>query len=206
MSFYFSKIPSIIPLLYPQRIWRINTGEKNIYLTFDDGPHPYLTPKILDVLSKFQAKVTFFQLGSKVLDYPALHERCIVEGHIVGNHGYYHLDACVTNGLDFVKNINKGREIIGSSLYRPAYGRLPVLIKSKILKDNKVVMWDVMPGDFDESVSAEKCINNIKKNARNGSIIVLHENEKSKDKVVNVLDPILCHFSNLGFRFRGIPE
>ena len=166
MSWYLHHIPSFIQKLYPQRLWHIPTDEKVLYLTFDDGPHPTLTPQILDLLSKFHAKVTFFHLGSKAEAYPILVDRCKSAGHTIGNHGHEHYNAWNTDPKIFKESVKNGSEINRSKLYRPAYGRLPIMGKSEILKERKVVMWDVMPGDFDDKMTAEQCCGVIKKYAR----------------------------------------
>ena len=203
--FYFRHIPQIIQNLYPQRIWRIPSTQKVIYLTFDDGPHPSITPQILELLKKFRAKVTFFQLGSKIVRYPYLHEYCKDEGHTIANHGYYHLDALSIPLSDFIKNINEGAETTNSNLFRPAYGRLPLIGKNQIFSNFQIIMWDIMPGDFDDSLTIDNCIKYINQNVTNGSIIVLHENQKAETKVINILEWILKKYSSDGYSFRAIP-
>ncbi|MEE9374054.1 MAG: polysaccharide deacetylase family protein [Saprospiraceae bacterium] len=204
MSLYFNHIPSFIQRVYHHRKWRVDTNKKKLYITFDDGPHPTLTTEILDLLSKFHAKVTFFQLGSKVDAYPALHKRCKEDGHTIGNHGYYHLDALKIYHSRFFQNISRGQKVTGSKLFRPAFGRLPIFRKKKIHRANNVVMWDIMPGDFDKNISYNKCIEIIKKNVQNGSIIVLHENDKAADKVIYILKWILEYYSDRGFKFSSL--
>ena len=204
--FYFHRIPSVIQMLFSQRIWHIRTDEKVIFITFDDGPHPSLTPQILDLLSKFRAKVTFFQLGSKIEQFPALHKKCVDKGHTIGNHGYHHVDSLHTTPKKFLRNLKQGKAISKSNLYRPAFGRIPLFYQKDILKDNKVIMWHIMPGDFDYKMSIERCTSVINKYVRNGSIIVLHENEKAKDKVIPILEKTLQKFSKEGYTFKALPS
>ncbi len=204
MSFYFHKTPAWIQYIFPNRIWYMDSSKKEIYLSFDDGPHPGITPYILDILYKFSAKVTFFQLGSKVIEYPDLHNLCLSYDHVVANHGFDHLDARITKPDKFVENLERGKQIIDSSIYRPAYGRLPVMRRSDIFRDNKIVMWNVNPGDFDSSISADKCRELIIKYTECGSIILMHENEKAKKKILSVLPDILDFYSNKGFEFKSI--
>ncbi len=184
----------------------MDRSKKEIYLTFDDGPHPDVTPHLLEILSKYSAKVTFFQLGSKVLKHPDLHKLCLEQGHAVGNHGYDHLDAWRSLPAAFQKNVNKGKEVTGSQLYRPAYGRMPLMHKSEIVRNNKVIMWDVVSGDFDSKMNAQKCQEVIIKYAQNGSIIVLHENQKSRERVLSLLPDVLGYYSERGFVFSAIGE
>tara|TARA_Y100000385_G_scaffold291647_1_gene371047 strand:+ start:20359 stop:20985 length:627 start_codon:yes stop_codon:yes gene_type:complete len=202
--FYFHKIPSFIQKVYNQRQWQVNAEDKSLFLTFDDGPHPSLTPKILDLLSKFRAKVTFFQLGSKIEAYPSLHRRCLDEGHAVGNHGYYHLDSVKTPLKEFINNIEYGALTSNSTLYRPAFGRLPLRRKKEILNKYNVVMWDIMPGDFDIKQDTKSCVKVLKNNVTRGSIIVLHENERAKDKVIDILEWVLKKYSKEGYQFCGL--
>ena len=204
MYFYHHKTPSWIAEIFPKRIWHMDRTKKQLYLTFDDGPHPKITPFILEILESYSAKVTFFQLGSKVHQYPELHRRCLEQGHSVGNHGYDHLDAWRTLPATFIKNVQKGKEITHSNLYRPAYGRMPFLLKSRIMENNAIVMWDVISGDFDKKMNAGKCREAIYKYAQNGSIIVFHENHESGNKVLSFLPEILDNYSVKGFEFKAI--
>ena len=204
MYFYLHKSPSWISKVFPKRIWHMDRSKKELYLTFDDGHDPDVTPLILEILSKYSAKVTFFQLGSKILKHPDLHKLCLEQGHVVGNHGYDHLDAWRVMPATFRENVKKGKEVTQSDLYRPAYGRMPLFVKSKIVKDNIVVMWDVISGDFDKRIDATICRKIIIKHAQNGSIVVLHENEKSKKKVLSLLPEILHYYLNKGFEFKAI--
>lgn len=205
MYLYRHKTPSWIPFIWPHLVWHMDRRKKDIYLSFDDGPHPEITPIILEILSKYCAKVTFFQLGSKVVNHPDLYELCCREGHTVGNHGFEHLDAWLTQPKKFVQNMIKGRDVTKSNLYRPAYGRLPLFSTSRITSSNTLIMWDLLSGDFDSRISPIKCKNLILNHTKNGSIVVLHENEKSKNKVLSILPEILEYFIDKGFAFKAIP-
>lgn len=202
---YFHHIPSLVQKLYSQRVWHFHTPEKVLYLTFDDGPHPSLTPEILDVLSKYRAKVTFFQLGSKIEAFPYLHERCKNEGHLLGNHGYAHLDGWSTHTTKYNENILKGAQLTDSQLFRPPFGRFPIWNRKGIFETNKIIMWDIMPGDFDKKLATNDCIRVIDKFASKGSIIVLHENDQSKHKVLDILEWTLEKYTNEGYSFDSIP-
>ena len=206
MSLFLTKVPEWVTKVYHRRIWKINTQEKVIYLTFDDGPDPVSTPFILETLSQFSAKVTFFHLGSKIKLYPELFEACKQHGHGIGNHGYNHIDGIVSAPHTYVENINLGKSLTNSDLFRPPYGRLPLLGKNRIQKSNSVIMWDVMPGDFLDFLSSDEVFQRIIKATSNGSIIVLHENEKSHDTVKKILNPILSYFSERGYKFRSLNE
>lgn len=177
---------------------------KTIYLTFDDGPCKKLTPFILDELKKYEAKATFFYLGSQIKKYPLLHERCVEENHKIGNHTYSHPNGWKTKNEDYFEDIEKANKLINSKLFRPPYGRIkPSQIKF-LKQDYKIIMWDVLSWDFDPNISAEECFYNIINNTKEGSIVVLHENEKSAEKIKHVLPKVLSHFNSLGFKFENL--
>lgn len=190
----------------PQRIWHVNTTKKHLYLTFDDGPDPDITPVILDTLSDFSAKVTFFHLGSKVLEHPNLSDLCRHHQHCIGNHGFHHLDGWNCRIKTYYENIEKGSEVINSRLYRPPYGRLPFWNRRSISEENTIVMWDVMPGDFDPNVNENKCFDNVINHVSPGSIVVLHENELSAKNVKKILPRILEFYSERGYTFKSLKE
>ena len=195
------KTPSFIRYIFPSLIWNKLKSRKTIYLTFDDGPHSDLSNFILDELKKYQAKATFFYLGRQVEKYPKIFERCVNENHQIGNHTYSHLNGWATNNKKYYKDINKASKLINSDLFRPPYGRIKMSQIKHLKKHYKIVMWDVLSWDFDENTCSKECFKNIVKNTSSGSIIVLHENEKSYKKVKEVLPKILNYFSSKGFTF-----
>jgi len=172
---YFTRPPSILRRLLPGLIWTIPNEENRVFLTFDDGPDPEITPWVLDTLGKYDAKATFFCLGKNVEKYPDLFERIKREGHAVGNHTYSHLDGWKTRNREYFEDIDRADKLIGSPLFRPPYGRIkPSQIK--ILKERyKIVMWDLLSGDFDSKMTTEECINKVKKYTGKGSIVVFHD-------------------------------
>ena len=198
------KIPAIIQYLFPSLLWRNKSGSKTIYLTFDDGPCNTLSPFILDELKKHQAKATFFYLGSEVEKYPQLVKRCLDENHQIGNHTYSHPNGWKTNNNEYYQDIEKANKLINSNLFRPPYGRIKPSQINHLKKHYKIIMWDVLSWDFDQETSAEECYNNIINNTKSGSIIVLHENEKSAKNVKEVLPKVLSYFSSIGFKFESL--
>lgn len=206
---YFVKTPWWLKKLYPQRLWSVVTEEKIIYLSFDDGPHPMATPYVLDALKKYNAKATFFCIGKNVVEYPAIYKRIVEEGHTTGNHTQNHLNGWKTKKQTYLDDIAEASTHINSSLFRPPYGRIRSSQASQVnvvLKDksSKIVMWDVLSGDFDESLSNESCLKNVVGNAGAGSIIVFHDSEKAFDKLQFVLPQVLHLFSEQGFVFRSL--
>ncbi len=202
--FYLVKTPFWLRLLYPGCTWSMNTSEKLIYLTFDDGPHPIITPFVLDELSKYNAKATFFCIGNNVVNHPEVYTRIINEGHSVGNHTYNHVNGWKTNTADYVNDVTKAQEHIDSTLFRPPYGRI-TRAQLKSLKEKKLsfntVMWSVLSGDFDMKLSPEQCYKNVIKHSGSGSIIVFHDSEKAFERMSYALPLVLAYFTNKGFHF-----
>lgn len=206
---YFVKTPWWLKKLYPQRLWSVATKEKIIYLTFDDGPHPIATPFVLDELKKHNAKGTFFCIGKNVVDHPFIYKRILEEGHVAGNHTQQHLNGWKTANDEYLADIAEASTHINSKLFRPPYGRIrssQARQVNVVLKDksSKIVMWDVLSGDFDEALSTESCLKNVIENAGAGSIVVFHDSEKAFAKMQFVLPGVLQFFTEKGFVFRSL--
>ena len=200
---YIVRTPKFAQYLFSKLIWRL-METKTVYLTFDDGPIPEATPWVLDQLQEYNAKATFFCVGENVRKYPKIYQRILDEGHTVGNHTYNHLNAWKTKKHTYLSNVEKASEGINSKLFRPPYGKLTPALSKKIAEDYDIIMWDVLSGDFDSNISAEKCLSNVKKNAREGSIIVFHDSIKAIDKLKIVLPQVLAYFSDQGIEMKAI--
>lgn len=204
---YLTYSPFWLQWFYPTLTWHKNRKEKIIYLTFDDGPIPVVTPYVLNTLKKFNAQATFFCIGENINKYPEIFSEVISEGHTIGNHTNSHLKGWNTRVDDYLNNIRKCAEFTGIRLFRPPYGRIK---KSQITAINKqfpeteIVMWDVLSGDFDQTISAQTCISNVLKNTRNGSIIVFHDSIKAFGRLEQSLPIILEKLSAQGFVFRKL--
>ena len=205
--FYFIKTPGWLKkILYPSLIWNIDTTEKILYLTFDDGPHEKATPFALDQLKKYNAKATFFCLGKNVIEQQNIYQRILDEGHKAGNHTFNHLNGWKTKDNTYFENIAEAAKHIDSKLFRPPYGRI-TRFQAKTLNANtkyKIIMWDVLSGDFDISLSREKCFQNVALNAKPGSIIVFHDSEKAFERMSYALPKLLKHFTDKGYRFEAL--
>lgn len=206
---YLTTSPWFLRAVYPQFVWSIPTKEKNIYLTFDDGPHETATPFVLNELKKYNAKATFFCIGKNVAEYPDIFQQIINEGHWVGNHTFNHLNGWKTDDEVYVENILKADELIHSSLFRPPYGRMKKSQWSKLRIPNselrtKVIMWSILSGDFDIHLSPEKCLSNVLRSAESGSIIVFHDSTKAFERMSFALPHVLEHFANKGYSFKAI--
>ena len=188
--------------IYPKALWRMDPKEHSVYLTFDDGPIPEATPFILDTLSKYGVKATFFMVGDNVRKYPHLYERIKAEGHQVGNHTYNHMGSVRHTLKTYVKNTNKANELIHSKYFRPPHGWMRPAAYIWLKRKYKVVMWDVVTRDYSRLLTAEDVVNNIKTYTRNGSIITFHDSLKSIDKLYTALPESLEWLISQGYQFK----
>lgn len=207
---YFVKTPWLLKKIFSKYCWSVETTEKILYLTFDDGPHPTVTSFVLDELKKHQARATFFCIGKNVATYPAVYKRILEEGHTVGNHTHNHLNGWKTKNHIYLNDIEKAAGHIDSSLFRPPYGRISFSqskrLSSFMKKQNaKVVMWDVLSGDFDLSISPEYCADNVLQFSKPGSIIVFHDSSKAFPRIKYALPKTLQFFGEKGYHFHSIP-
>ena len=188
--------------IYPKALWRMDPKEHSVYLTFDDGPIPEATPFILDTLSKYGVKATFFMVGDNVRKYPHLYERIKAEGHQVGNHTYNHMGSIRHTLRTYVKNTNKANELIHSKYFRPPHGWMRPAAYIWLKRKYKVVMWDVVTRDYSKLLTADDVVNNIKTYTRNGSIITFHDSLKSIDKLQTALPESLEWLISQGYKFK----
>ena len=205
--FYIAKTPKWVKKLFTGSIWEMPQTQKAIYLTFDDGPHPLITPFVLDELNKYNAKASFFCIGKNVEENRAVFKRIIDEGHAIGNHTYDHLDGWKTANDDYLKNVLKAKEHIDSYLFRPPYGRITRNQQKDLTQLDepfKIIMWSVLSGDFDERITPEHCCKNVLKNTKSGSVVVFHDSEKANERMRYALPRVLKYFSEKGYLFKKI--
>lgn len=202
---YSVKTPSILKIIFPDVLWSIYSDKPTLYLSFDDGPETENTEWILENLANFEAKATFFCLGKQLEKKPDLYDKILAEGHICGNHTFNHLNGWNCSTKNYLEDIERCSEFIDSKLFRPPYGKLTYNQYKSLKKLGfKIVLWDIMPGDFDSTLQKEKCLSNILRFTKNGSIIVLHENNNSQKNLRYVLPRLLEHYTEKGFRFSTI--
>lgn len=204
MRLYPIRMPGWISRFYPDRTWHMDRREKKIYLTFDDGPHPQITAFVLDQLRAYGAKASFFCIGKNVEAYPQIYRQILEEGHTTGNHTMHHLNGWETDTGTYVEDIELAARWMDTSLFRPPYGRIRSA-QAKYLAAYRIIMWDVLSGDFDRTIRPERCLENIIRHSRNGSIVVLHDSEKAWERMSYVLPAVLEHFSQKGYEFVALP-
>lgn len=189
----------LTPYLYRGAIFRIKTTEKILSLTFDDGPDPSSTTAVLEILERYNIRAIFFCCGRAAADYPELMARTKSGGHIIGNHGFIHIDGFLTSVPNYVENIKLAEKLTSAVLFRPPYGRLRPAQYRKIRTSYRVVMWDLMAYDFDRRAGREEVLNLLKKRIRKGSIIVLHDKQGST--VTGFLEDLIRYCLAEGYRF-----
>ena len=209
MHKYFIKTPWWVKKLYAQYTWSLPAANNEVYLTFDDGPHPQITPWVLDQLRAYNAKATFFCIGKNVVLYPEVYQQIIAEGHAVGNHTHNHLNGWKVSSDAYVQNIKEAAACIQSSLFRPPYGRMKrkhVASLNQAMNANvKVIMWDVLSADFDSATSKEQCAANVLKHVRAGSIVVFHDSEKAFTNLQYALPVVLQSLTERDVKFNALP-
>jgi peptidoglycan/xylan/chitin deacetylase (PgdA/CDA1 family) len=198
---YLVRPPYLLKKLYPKATWRKDPSQKKIYLTFDDGPIPDITPWVLDVLKQHDIKATFFCVGENAKKYPQLLQRIIDEKHRVGNHTYNHLNGWNTHTTSYLENIQKCADLIDSDLFRPPYGKTKKSQYSVLKSQYSIIMWDVLSGDYDKNTSPEKCLNNVTDAVRNGSIIVFHDSYKAQKNITYTLPRFIEYAKRNEFEF-----
>lgn len=203
---YLVKTPQIIQNLFPNFTWKIPSHEKVIYLTFDDGPIPEVTPWVLQQLEAFQAKATFFCVGDNVKKHQEVFQRVVEAGHSIGNHTFNHLSGWACENIPYFHNVRRCARLVDSNLFRPPYGRLKPKQSQFLQRHYRIVMWDVLSGDFDAKISKEQCLENVIANAGKGSIVVFHDSLKAKEKLQYALPKVLNYYSEKGYRFEAMTE
>jgi peptidoglycan/xylan/chitin deacetylase (PgdA/CDA1 family) len=204
---YPVKTPWWLRQLYPDCIWEMPGDDKAVYLSFDDGPDPVVTPFVLEMLSKYKAKATFFCIGKNVVLYPEIYERILAEGHSVGNHTQHHLSGWKSSDDAYLKDVLEAGRYIHSNLFRPPYGRA-TRFQMKCLRESsinmKTIMWTVLSGDFDTGINPEKCFRNVARNLKPGAIITFHDSRKAETKLRYALPEVLKMMALEGLEGRGI--
>ncbi|MDR0756571.1 MAG: polysaccharide deacetylase family protein [Tannerella sp.] len=196
--------PWLYRMIFCGAVWRLPKAEKCVYLTFDDGPVPEVTPWVLDTLDAYDIKATFFCVGDNVRKYPDIFDMHAARGHTVGNHTYNHIKGTHFLSKNYVKNVDRAAELIGNDLFRPPHGhmRLPQLYRLR--KRYRIVMWDVVTRDYSPHMTAHGVLNIVKKYTRNGSIIVFHDSLKAAERLRDALPRSIEWLLAQGYRFETL--
>lgn len=203
------KPSKVFRIFYPSLIWQMpKTDSKTIYLTFDDGPHPLITPKVLEILKIYDAKATFFCIGNNVKKYPETFKLIKKEGHSIGCHTFNHENGWKTKTDEYLKSFCDTNELIHSNLFRPPHGKIKYSQLEKLRTWNdasiQVIAWTVIAYDWDHSLSHENVYQNVIKNADDGSIITFHDSIKAYNNMIFALPKVLKYYHNLGFEFKAL--
>jgi len=205
---YLVKTPWLLKKLYPNLIWDAGTDTRCIYLTFDDGPIPIVTPFVLNILKKHNARATFFCIGDNADKYPDIFEQLKTDGHAIGNHTFNHIKGWSTDNNTYLDNFLLADKLLDTPLFRPPYGRIK-RAQAKLLKqarpDLKIVMWNVLSGDFDISLKPEQCLKNVLKHTKPGSIVLFHDSIKAFHRLEHALPLAMEHWANEGYEFKVLP-
>jgi peptidoglycan/xylan/chitin deacetylase (PgdA/CDA1 family) len=198
-------IPHLLRWIYPNYTWKVKTSEKVVYFTFDDGPHPEITTWVLEQLAIYNAKATFFMVGDNMAKYPQVVRQVQIAGCKIGNHTFNHLKGWKTANEMYLDNFRKSEAVLKTELFRPPYGRITRFQQSCLKQPRyqlKTIMWSVLSGDFDQSITKEKCLKNVLYSTKKGSIVVFHDSEKAWDRLQESLPQVLAHFSGMGYLFK----
>jgi peptidoglycan/xylan/chitin deacetylase (PgdA/CDA1 family) len=199
------RAPRLLKPISNQLIWEIQSASNEVYLTFDDGPHPRITPWVLAQLRKYNMKGTFFLVGENVKKYPEIAQQIIDEGHHVGNHTYNHLSGWTNSAFKYYRNTLKCEPYFKSTLFRPPYGRITRSQHRKLSKRFKIIMWSVLSGDYDRKSDPKKITLAVIENTVPGSVIVYHDSEKAEKNLMQSLPDVLAAYKEKGIQSIAIP-
>lgn len=198
------QLPVFFRGVYRKVTWRKDNRLKNIYLTFDDGPIPEVTPWVLDILDKYGIKATFFCVGENVWRYPEIYQDILSRGHRTGNHTYNHLRGFFTRSKRYLENVEKAASYIQSDLFRPPHGELRSYQSFRLRKKYRIIQWDVITRDYNPDLTGEQVLSIVKKYARNGSIIVFHDSLKSERNMRYAMPKAIEYLQDKGYSFEKL--
>lgn len=199
------RLPGFFTSLFKSAVWRFNENDRIVYLTFDDGPIPEVTPWVLELLEKEEIKATFFCVGENVQKYPEVYRQIIENGHSVGNHTFSHFQGLKKDDQDFFRNIDLAGKYIDSDLFRPPHGWLKVSQYNYLKKKFRIIMWDLISCDYDRRISPESVLKNVTGFVRPGSIITFHDSVKAENNLRKALPLSIRWMKEQGYRFEAIP-
>ena len=212
---YFVKTPKILKRLFANLTWDIITHQKEIYLTFDDGPTPKITQWVIDELEQYNAKATFFCIRKNAKNHPEILYKLVTKGHAIGNHTQNHTNCWKVSKKTYLKDVYQAQTTINAvlkegkketrNLFRPPYGKITSKRAKQLEKQGyNIIMWDVLSADFDQRISPDKCLQNVLQNTKKGSIIVFHDSVKAQKNLEYTLPKVLDHFNKKGYVFKTL--
>jgi len=203
------KTPWLVKKLKPRLTWDVKAADRCIYLTFDDGPIPIVTPFVLNILQRYSAKATFFCIGDNIIKHPEIFEQVKNAGHTIGNHTFNHLRGRITDDQTYLENFLETDKLVGSKLFRPPYASIKQS-QVKLLKvakpGLKIIMWNILSADYDINLKPEKCLNNVLKHTRSGDIVLFHDSLKAFPRLEYVLPGVMEVWSKQGYSFHSLSE
>jgi peptidoglycan/xylan/chitin deacetylase (PgdA/CDA1 family) len=199
---FIEQVPGFVRNMFPKALWRMNPDEKAVYLTFDDGPIPVVTPWVVDLLGHYGIKATFFVVGDNVRKHPEEYRLVVDAGHKVGNHTFNHLKGLSTDTRDYIGNVEKANELIHSNLFRPPHGLLRRSQYKELSKHYRFIMWDLVTRDYSKRLNGEEVLAIVKRLVRNGSIITFHDSLRSEENLKYALPRAIEWLLGQGYSFK----
>ena len=199
---FIEQVPGFVRSLFSKALWRMDPNEKAVYLTFDDGPIPVITPWVVDLLGHYGIKATFFMVGDNVRKHPQEYNLVVEAGHRVGNHTFNHLKGLYTSKQEYLENVEKADALIHSDLFRPPHGLLRSSQYNSLKERYKIVMWDLVTRDYSYRLNGEEVLENVKRLVRNGSIITFHDSLRSQENLKYALPRAIEWLLEQGYSFK----
>ena len=199
---FIEQVTGFVRNLFPKALWRMNPNEKAVYLTFDDGPIPVVTPWVVELLGHYDIKATFFMVGDNVRKHPKEYKLVVDAGHRVGNHTFNHLKGLFTDTREYLANVEKADAMIHSNLFRPPHGMLRRSQYKELSKRYQFVMWDLVTRDYSKRLNGEEVLAIVKRLVRNGSIITFHDSLRSEENLKYALPRAIEWLQGQGYSFK----
>jgi len=199
---FIEQPPALLRWIYPKALWRMDKNEKSVYLTFDDGPIPGVTPWVLDLLDKYNIKATFFLVGDNIRKHPEEFRMIVEHGHRLGNHTFNHLKGFGFNSKEYLANIEKANEFLKTDLFRPPHGHMRSIQYYTLRNRYRIVMWDLVTRDYSKRLNGKQVFEKVKHYVRNGSIITFHDSLKSEKNMKYALPRSIEWLLEQGYTFK----
>ena len=199
---FIEQPPRLLRALYPKAIWRMDPNEKAVYLTFDDGPIPEITPWVLDLLDTYNIKATFFMVGDNIRKHPETFRMVVERGHRIGNHTFNHIRGFEFLTNNYLANTDKANETMKTDLFRPPHGHMRFAQYHVLKKYYKIIMWDLVTRDYSKRVNGPQVFEIVKKYVRNGSIITFHDSLKAEKNMKYALPRSIEWLKEQGYEFK----